>query len=352
MTGRRRVGAIAAVAALLFVLAACGSAATPGRSTSTAATSSSASATSAASSTQATSPTPSRTVIRASITPWRLPAPVYRTVAVAVGQRVLVLGGHDTAGGTVSDVYELNAGTGRSRIAGQLAAPTHGSAAALLNRRPLVFGGASTSVHDLVQWFDPARRRATVIGHMPFMRADVTAAVVGNTAVLVGGFDGVGPQGDVWATTDGRRFHVVARLPQPVRYPAAVAEGGDVYVFGGLIAGGEYNGTFSNLVQRVSLRSRSARVVGRLPAHLAHAMGALLGGHPYVFGGSTPSSTSAAILRFDPSSGRVIRVGHLPLPLTDAAVATVGDSAYLLGGISTQPLQPLAGVIAVRLVQA
>jgi len=95
-----------------------------------------------------------------------------------------------------------------------------------------------------------------------------------------------------------------------------------------------------------AIRNRSARVVGRLPTPVAHAMGALIGGRLLVLGGSTPAGASGAILRFDPASGRVVRVGRLPHPLTDAAVATVGNSAYLLGGIGPQPL---AGVIAIRL---
>jgi hypothetical protein len=290
-----------------------------------------------------------RLVIRASPTPWKLPAAVYRTVAVASGERIFVLGGHNLAGETISDVYELDTRTGETRTAGTLVLPTHGAAAAVLGGRILVFGGASTSVHDVVQEFDPARGSARLVGHLPGVRADVTAAVAGNRVVLAGGFDGVGPQGDVWATADGRMFRVIGRLRQAVRYPAVVAQGSDVYVFGGLISGGEYTGTFSTLVERVHLPSGATQVVGRLPTPLAHAMGALVGGRILVLGGSTPAGPSAAILRFDPASGRTVRAGHLPRPLTDAAVAAVGDSAYLLGGITTQPQR---GVTVVRLSQA
>lgn len=290
----------------------------------------------------------SHLVLRAAVTPWRLPAPVYRTVAVALGQRIFVLGGHDAVGDTISEVYELDVATGKSLPAGTLAVPTHGAAAAVLRGRMLVFGGASSAVHDDVQRFDPARHTTSVIGRLPTVRADVTAGVANNSAVLAGGFDGVGPQSDVWATNNGTGFRVIARLPQAVRYPAVVTEGDNVYVFGGLISGGEYNGTFSQLIQRVRIHERSARVVGHLPTPLAHAMGASLGGRLLVLGGSTPAGPSAAILRFDPTSGRVSPMGHLPQPLTDAAVATVGDKAYLLGGISTQPL---ARVISVRLTR-
>lgn len=307
------------------------------------------SATAPTTTTQPPSARPPRLVLRASVTGWHLPAPVYRTVGVALGDRIFVLGGHDTEEGTISDVYVLDTSSGRSRVAGSLALPTHGSAAAVLNARVLVFGGASTSVHDTVQQFDPARGATRVIAHLPTVRADVTAAVVGGTVVLVGGFDGAEPHSEVWASANGRSFHLLAKLPQAIRYSAVVADGDNIYVFGGLISGGEYNGTFSTLVQRVSVSGHSARVVGRLPAPLAHAMGALLGGRVLVLGGSTPTGPSGAILGFDPASGRISRAGHLPYPLTDGAVTTIGNDVYLLGGISSRPL---AGVIDVRLTPA
>lgn len=285
--------------------------------------------------------------LRASITHWHLPAPRYRTDAVARGDQIFVFGGLDPAGVTVNTVEELNLRTGRMSVAGTLALPTHGSAAGLFDGRLLVFGGASTAVHDVVQQFVPPRRTARVIARLPGPRADVTAAVVGHTVVLLGGFDGIGPQRDVWASRDGRHFHVIGALRQAVRYPAVVADGNSVYVFGGLVSGGEYDGQFTNLIQRVRIAPHaSVGIAGHLPSPVAHAMGALVGGRILVMGGSTPHGPSNAVLRFDPSHHRVWRATRLPHPLTDAAVAAVGDTAYLLGGISTRPL---SGVIAVRL---
>jgi serine/threonine-protein kinase PknK len=269
---------------------------------------------------------------------------VYRTVAVAADGRIYLLGGHDSAGGTISDVDVFDPATGVARRDGSLALPTHGAAAANLGGRILVFGGASSTVHDVVQQFFPATGHSRVFGHMSTVRADVTAAVVGRRVILVGGFDGVGPQGDVWATGDGRRFRVVARLPQPVRYPAVAALGDAVYVFGGLISGGEYTGTFSNTIQRIYLPTGTARIVGRLSTPLAHAMAAVVAGRAYVLGGSTPGGPSDAIRRFNPATNRITPTGRLPHPLTDAAIATLGRTIYLLGGISNGPLATITAV--------
>ena len=275
-----------------------------------------------------------------------LPAPVYRTVAVADAGKIYVLGGHDLAGGSVTTVEAFDPARGVARRAGDLVYPTHGAAAANLDGRILVFGGASTSVHDVVQEFSPATGRSRVVGTMPTVRADVTAAVAGGRVVLVGGFDGLGPQSSVWATHDGRHFTVVAHLSQPVRYPAVAALGSDVYTFGGLISGGEYDGDFSDDIQRIDLATGSVRIIGHLPTPLAHAMAAAVGGRIYLLGGSAPQGPSDTIRRLDPTSGRTILAGQLPRPVTDAAVATIGSRVYLLGGISRRPL---ASVISVRL---
>ena len=285
--------------------------------------------------------------LRATVTPWRLPIPVYRTVAVVSAGRIFVLGGHDSSGGSITSVYSIDPRTGRTALAGSLALATHGAAAALVGGRVLVFGGASLTVHNSVQAFNPASRGSSVVGSMPGVRADTTAVTVGGVAVLLGGFDGVGPQSNVWSTSDGTTFRVVAHLPQPVRYPAVASLGTSVYVFGGLIAGGEYNGKFTNDVQQVNLRTGSARIVGHLPAPLAHAMGSEMGGRLFVFGGSTPSGTSRQMLSFNPATMAVLVAGSLPEPITDAAVATIGRTAYLLGGISRGPL---ASITTVRLL--
>ena len=267
-----------------------------------------------------------------------LPAPLYRTVAVAAGGRIYVLGGHDTAGGSVTAVEAFDPRRRTARRAGNLDDPTHGAAAANLGGRILVFGGASTSVHDVVQQFFPASGRSRIVGTMPTVRADVTAAVAARRVILVGGFDGVGPQSAVWATRDGRQFTVVAHLPQPVRYPAVAALGAAVYAVGGLLSGGEYTGTFTDDIQRIDLHTGSARIIGHLPTPLAHAMAASVDGRIYLLGGSTPRGPSDAIRRLHPATGRTSIAARLPHPLTDAAVASIGSTIYLLGGISRSPI--------------
>jgi Kelch motif len=272
----------------------------------------------------------------------------YRTMAVANARYVFLLGGIDAGGSTVDTVYRLDPATGTTKLVGALQAPTHGGAALLLRQRAVVFGGAGPPVYDFVQEFEPASARARVVGRLPAPRADLAAAGVGPKVVVAAGFDGTGPLDTVLATTDERHFHLLARLPRAVRYPAVAVVGTSVYLFGGLEFGGEYTGTFSRAIQRVDLSSGRASVVGRLPTSYAHAMATVRDGQVFVLGGSTSTGASSAILRFDPKSGVVSRAGTLPERVADRGIATIGDTTYVIGGISGGGV-PLTTVCIVRI---
>jgi len=259
-------------------------------------------------------------------------------MAAANSRYIFVLGGIDAAGATVDSVYRLDPAGGTAKLAGTLAVPTHGAAALLLGRRVFVFGGAGPPVYDLVQQYDPTSGETRVVGHLPSRRADLAVAAVGGQVVVGAGFDGVGPLSSVLATTDEWHFRLLARLPRAVRYPAVAVVGNSVYLFGGLLFGGEYTGTFSRAIQRVDLTTGKSAIVGRLPTPYAHAMATVRDGQAFVLGGSTPGGSSSAILRFDPATGAVTRAGSLPEHVADGVAATVGDTTYVIGGINGGPL--------------
>jgi len=148
----------------------------------------------------------------------------------------------------------------------------------------LVVGGADVVPDNLVQAFDPATGTTTVIGHMPGPRAGLVGAAVGNEVVLLAGFNGSALVGNVCTTSDGTSFSVAGQIATVERYPAIAVVGTTIYLFGGLVAGGEYNGTFSATVQSFDVATRQAHVVGQLPVPLAHARAAVLDGPVLVFG--------------------------------------------------------------------
>lgn len=194
---------------------------------------------------------------------------------------------------------------------GALAEPTHGAAAVTAGGRIVVFGGAATAVHTAVQSFDPSTGVTTVTGSLPGPRADLAAAIAGGRPVLLGGFDGSGPLNSVLIASGTASFRTLTRLPQAVRYPAVAVSGGDIYLFGGLLSGGEYTGTFTPLIQQIDPATGTARIARRLPYPVAHAKAVVLGGQILILGGSTPQGLTSDILRFDPARQAITLVGRL-----------------------------------------
>lgn len=302
--------------------------------------------------------------IEAGLLPWRLPAPISREVLLPVGGRLLVVGG---LRGSASErgIVALGA-SGRQQSIGSLPAAVHDAAGSLVGGQGMVFGGGSpVTVAGVESFAAPAApghlgpfpgARASSSGQLPQPRSDATAATIGATTYIVGGYDGSTADPSVLATTDGRTFRAVASLPVPVRYPAAAALDGKVYVFGGEAASGPQSGHPVDDIQVIDPRAGSASVLGHLPEPLQGAAAVTLHGHIYLAGGDTSSAqtsrpgvgttqlssavsprhsglvTVGTIWAFDPVHRRMLVAGRLQVPVSHAGVAVLGSRAWLVGG--------------------
>ncbi len=264
--------------------------------------------------------------------PWRLPEPLAREAVVPSAGAVVVAGGLTAGDQSSGSTYRLDMSDGHPTMLPDLPVPVHDVAGASSHGHALVIGGGNATEQSVVQ-----RQAATgswrVAAHLPSARSDLGAVTVGRRLVVVGGYDGTSPAlADILLSSDGRTFRSIGRLAVPVRYPAVVASGQVVWVFGG-----ERSAAMVDAVQRIDLASGTVRVVGRLPDALGHASACLLNGQILVLGGRTSQTTlTTAIWRFDPSTASFTRAGQLPKQLADSAVVTLRGSCYLVGGESPQ----------------
>ena len=304
--------------------------------------------------------------------PWRMAAPISRAVAVAGSRNhLVVLGGLTAGGASAAGIYSLSTSTGAARRIGVLSTPLHDAAVGLLGRRALIFGGGSSATVAKVEAFAVHGRpggqpaTATKAGSMPAPRSDATAVTIGARTYLVGGYDGTRADAPVLATVDGRRFTTIADLPVPVRYPAAAALDGQIFVFGGQAITGRRAGAPVDVIQVVNPARRTAAVIGHLPEPLAGAAAVTVGSELFVAGGdstviqrpvpglgmtqlgpgefsggtgsesaSPPTSTVSTIWAFDPAAKRLLPAGRLQVPVSHAAVAVAGSTAWIIGGES------------------
>jgi N-acetylneuraminic acid mutarotase len=168
------------------------------------------------------------------------------------------------------------------------------------------------------------------IGDLPAARADHVAAVVNNTAyVLGGGQEAVRLVPQVVATTDGTTWRSAGTLAAPVRYPAVAVVGGSIYLFGGVQSTGMPD---SSAIQRYDPASGTTTVVGQLPTPLSHATAVVLHGAVFLLGGFANNVITAQALRVDLPAATVTGVGTLPAAVSDAAAVSINDNALLVGG--------------------
>lgn len=264
---------------------------------------------------------------------WQLQAPISREVVLPDprGGGLLIAGGLDSSGSSTSGIYALDTANGALNAEGSLAAPTHDAAGTLLGTSALVLGGGVATAISTAQQFSPPGG-GTIVGQLPQARADASAITVGGTAYLVGGYDGTAMDPEVLATTDGRRFQPVAKLPVPVRYAAVASLNGKIYVFGGLGSDGQP----VDAIQVVEPSLHRVVLAGRLPTAISGAAAVALGGTIYVAGGESsgpggPQPVSE-VLALDPSTGRLLRAGALPVAVAYAGTGIVNGRAYIVGG--------------------
>jgi hypothetical protein len=147
-----------------------------------------------------------------------------------------------------------------------------------------------------------------------------------------------------------------------VRYPAAAALGGKIFVFGGQAISGPHAGAPVDTIQAVDPARRSATVIGHLPEPLSGAVAATIGNELFVAGGDSsvhqpvkrgigttqlgrgesiaasgtapPGSSVSTIWAFNPATGRMLPAGHLQVPVSHAGVTVAGGVAWIVGGES------------------
>lgn len=263
--------------------------------------------------------------VTATTSTWRLPAPLSRAVVLPVAGGLELLGGLLNGDHSSPDVLRVALPAGTVTADGKLATPVHDAAGAAYQGGLYVYAGGAASEVAAVQKAVPGGTSVTA-GALPEPRSDLVTVQVGGKVVAIGGYNGHRTLADILVSTDGVHFTVLAKLPVPVRYPAAVVHGGQIWVYGGDVGLKPVD-----VIQRIDLTAGTATVVGHLPEPISHQAGLVFGSSVWLAGGVTPSGTSGRLWRSDDGLA-FVSGGALPAPRSDAGVAMLNGVGYLVGG--------------------
>jgi hypothetical protein len=127
------------------------------------------------------------------------------------------------------------------------------------------------------------------------------------------------------------------QLPSGISREVLLPQGGDLLIAGGLTQ----QGTTTGAVTRLDPVTGRTTPAGQLASPTHDAAGAVLGGQPYVFGGGVTASVAAIqALRPGPRAGRATVAGQLPAPRSDLSAVSVGATSYLIGGYDGASYDP------------
>jgi N-acetylneuraminic acid mutarotase len=267
-----------------------------------------------------------------SAAPWQLPAALSREVVLPLGSGLALFGGLGTGNKTNANLIAVDPTNGKNVTLGLLPHPVHDAAGATIGTTLYVFGGGAATEAAFVQAFtfdQNNKSKPSTVGSLPAKRADLATASASGSVFLVGGFDGKVWLPGVLETSDGTTFTTIAQLSTPVRYPAAAALNGKLYVFGGEVSPSQADAT---TIQQIDLQSHAVTIVGQIAGGLSHAVATNLNGVVYVFGGRSGGHAVDTVSVFDPVSGQLQPVGHLPAPTSDMGIATLNQTVFLVGG--------------------
>jgi N-acetylneuraminic acid mutarotase len=250
------------------------------------------------------------------------------------GLAILLLGGLDSAGSSTSGIATVSV-TGTT-ITGELPASVDAAAAVELSGSVYLFGGEDDNVPtSRIYDYEVSGDGDVNVENeeLPTANDGLSAAAIGDTIYIVGGYTGTETLDTILAWKPGSVPTVVGRLKQGLRYAAVAAVHGKLIIAGGLAA----NGIPSKQVFVFNPAKKKLRQLTDLPIPLYAASAVALGKLVYVIGGRpgekmTPVTT---IYSIDPSAltAQVGNAGLLPAPLAEESAAAVGNTAiYVAGG--------------------
>lgn len=252
-----------------------------------------------------------------------LPEGTDRLAVAAFGSGYYIFGGL-TNSGSITTIDHLQGE--KVAKAGRLPQPTHDLAAVALGRRILVLGGGSIGSYDSITAYSPVSRATQSLGTLPTPLSDLAAVRLGASVYTFGGNTGSVFSRAIYRIGPSGRAALAGTLPVGLRYTGAAASGGSVYLFGGLTPSG-----YTNAIWRFT-PGKGVHRVGSLPAAVC---GALVAAGPQgilIAGGElSPGEDTATLSWFTPRTG-LTRLGYLPRPLAYGAAAASGRGFLLLGG--------------------
>ncbi len=258
--------------------------------------------------------------------------PTARTevVAVAIGDKIYVVGGFDKDGRAVNVVEVFDTANNSWVTVAPMPQALHHVGATTHEGKLYVVGGYKDGwiATNSLFIYDPATNQWKKGKEMPTARGALTAQFIDHTLYAVGGADHiVFPVNEAYDHVDDK-WETRASMPTPREHLASAVIDGKMYAIGGR-QGSLSSNLDSNEVYDPSSNIWSA--LDPMPTARGGLTATVLNETILVFGGESNSGTFEENEQYIPQQGWYTQL-PMPTPRHGLGSATVGDRIYVIGG--------------------
>lgn len=256
------------------------------------------------------------------------PTPRLMMAWTVLDDKIWIAGGI-REGETLDTVESFDPQTAKWQPQKPLPIALHHATAATYKGDVVVLGGATDNIAEPSDKVFALRDgKWTELPALQHGRAGAAAAVVGDKLVVVGG------QSDkhLVAPTevfDGESWTQAADMPTPREHLAAVSDGGFVYAVGGRSLSADEN---SAALERFDPSSGEWKKLPDMPTPRGSYGAAYIDGRILAVGGEEPTRVLATVEMYDIANEKWTTVAPIGTPVHGQVVAAVGSTVYCIGG--------------------
>jgi N-acetylneuraminic acid mutarotase len=257
--------------------------------------------------------------------PWT--AREWVTVEAARGD-VYIFGGRDRQGQTFDEIYRVDLQDLRIHKIGSLPSPRFATAAVALDDRIYILGGfdGRRCFKDILV-FETKSRRISKLGELPSSRCFGAAAVENGQIYYFGGWDGSDQLDEIIRIDpDTGDTELTGRLPSPRELITAEALAGKIFVFGG----SDEHGDYLEEVVEIDPSHGSVTVIGKLPSSRARSSAVTMD-HQILLIGGWEGKKIREVLVLE-SDLQIRQYAQLERGLSDIGAVNLDGEIYLIGG--------------------
>ncbi len=259
--------------------------------------------------------------------PWT--AREWVTVEAARGE-IYIFGGRDRQGQTYEEIYRLDLQDLRIHKIGSLPSPRFATAAVAMDDRIYILGGfdGRRCFNDILV-FDSKSGRINRLAELPSSRCFGAAAVENGQIYYFGGWDG-GEQLDEIIRIDPLtgNTELAGRLPSPRELITAESLSGKIYVFGG----SDERGNYLDEVVEIKPSHGSVVSIGKLPSGRARSSAVVVENQILLIGGWEGEKLSQ-VLAISPKMDPLIQqYAQLERGFSDIGTVSLDGEIYMVGG--------------------